>query len=301
MTEKRETAPTMTSTAHMLSEALPYMRKYAGQTIVIKFGGHAMGDDALSEKFARDIVLMKQVGMNPVVVHGGGPQIGRMLDRLKIKSEFVNGLRVTDRETVDIVEMVLSGAINKSIVNAINQAGGKAVGLSGKDCNMVQARKMLDVTTDPDSNIEKVLDLGFVGEIVEVNPHVVNVLTSSDLIPVIAPIGVGEAGETYNINADTVAGAVASALKAKRLLLLTDVKGVLDGDGQLITDMSAKQARDLVEEGIVKGGMIPKLATCLESVEAGVSAAVILDGRVEHAVLLELFTDHGVGTLIEYV
>jgi acetylglutamate kinase len=301
MTEKSETAATMTSTAHMLSEALPYMRKYAGQTIVIKFGGHAMGDDALSEKFARDIVLMKQVGMNPVVVHGGGPQIGRMLDRLKIKSEFVNGLRVTDRETVDIVEMVLSGAINKSIVNAINQAGGKAVGLSGKDCNMVQARKMLDVTTDPDSNIEKVLDLGFVGEIVEVNPHVVNVLTSSDLIPVIAPIGVGEAGETYNINADTVAGAVASALKAKRLLLLTDVKGVLDGDGQLITDMSAKQARDLVEEGIVKGGMIPKLATCLESVEAGVSAAVILDGRVEHAVLLELFTDHGVGTLIEYV
>jgi len=301
MTEKSETARTMTSTAHMLSEALPYMRKYAGQTIVIKFGGHAMGDDALSEKFARDIVLMKQVGMNPVVVHGGGPQIGSMLDRLKIKSEFVNGLRVTDRETVDIVEMVLSGAINKSIVSAINRAGGRAVGLSGKDCNMVLARKMLEVSTDPDSNIEKVLDLGFVGEIVEVDPHVVNVLTSSDLIPVIAPIGVGEGGETYNINADTVAGAVASALKAKRLLLLTDVKGVLDGDGQLITDMSAKQARDLVEEGIVKGGMIPKLATCLDSVEAGVGAAVILDGRVEHAVLLELFTDHGVGTLIEYV
>jgi len=301
MTETSALPKTMTSTAHMLSEALPYMRKYAGQTIVIKFGGHAMGDDALSEKFARDIVLMKQVGMNPVVVHGGGPQIGRMLDRLKIKSEFVNGLRVTDRETVDIVEMVLSGAINKSIVSAINRAGGKAVGLSGKDCDMVQARKMVEVTTDPDSNIEKVLDLGFVGEIVEVNPHVLNMLTSSDLIPVIAPIGVGEAGETYNINADTVAGAIASALKAKRLLLLTDVKGVLDGDGQLITDMSAKQARDLVEEGIVKGGMIPKLATCLDSVEAGVGAAVILDGRVEHAVLLELFTDHGVGTLIEYV
>ena len=260
-----------------------------------------MGDDTLAEKFARDIVLMKQVGMNPVVVHGGGPQIGRMLERLKIQSEFVNGLRVTDRETVDIVEMVLSGAINKSIVSAINRAGGRAVGLSGKDCNMILASKMQQVRRDPQSNIEKVLDLGFVGEIKDVDPHVVNVLTQSDLIPVVAPIGVGEDGETYNINADTAAGAIASALKAKRLLLLTDVAGVLDSDGKLISDMSAKQARDLVEEGTVKGGMIPKLATCLEAVEAGVGAAVILDGRVEHAVLLEIFTDHGVGTLIEYV
>ena len=301
MTDQSETAAAMTSTAHLLSEALPYMRKYAGQTIVIKYGGHAMGDDSLAEQFARDIVLMKQVGMNPVVVHGGGPQIGRMLERLKIQSEFINGLRVTDRETVDIVEMVLSGAINKSIVSAINRAGGRAVGLSGKDCNMIMASKMQQVRRDPQSNIEKVLDLGFVGEIKDVDPHVVNVLTQSDLIPVIAPIGVGEDGETYNINADTAAGAVASALKAKRLLLLTDVAGVLDSSGSLISDMSAKRARDLVEEGTVKGGMIPKLATCLEAVEAGVGAAVILDGRVEHAVLLEIFTDHGVGTLIEYV
>jgi len=300
MTEEG-TKNTMASTAYLLSEALPYMRRYAGQTIVIKYGGHAMGDDRLARQFAEDIVLMKQVGMNPIVVHGGGPQIGRMLERLKIRSEFVDGLRVTDKETVEIVEMVLSGSINAAIVNAISQAGGHAVGLSGKDCNMVLAQRMQHIQHDPQSNIEKVLDLGFVGEIEEVNPHILQVLTKSDLIPVIAPIGFGADGETYNINADTMAGAIASAMKAKRLLLLTDVKGVLDGDGTLISDMSAKRAHDLVDAGIVKGGMIPKLETCLHSVEAGVGAAVILDGRVEHAVLLEIFTDHGVGTLIEYV
>jgi acetylglutamate kinase len=285
-------------TARTLSEALPFMRKYAGATIVIKYGGHAMGDRTLADEFARDIVLMKQVGINPVVVHGGGPQIKEMMDRLRIESEFVDGLRVTDEATMEIVEMVLSGRINKEIVSAINRAGGGAVGLSGRDCNMIRARKMTRTKKDPDSNIERVLDLGFVGEPEAVNPHVLDVLARSDLIPVIAPIGYDDDGNTYNINADTAAGAVAAALGARRLLMLTDVKGVLSKDGELLTNLSARDVAALVTDGTISGGMIPKVETCLEAVNGGVDASVILDGRVSHAVLLELFTAHGAGTLI---
>jgi acetylglutamate kinase len=283
--------------AAVLSEALPYMRRYAGKTILVKYGGHAMGDEAIAESFARDIVLLKQVGIDPIVVHGGGPQIGQMLQRLKIKSDFIDGLRVTDRATVEIVEMVLSGSINKQIVSAINRVGGTAIGLSGKDGDLIRARKLARTKRDPDSNIEKVLDLGFVGEPEAINTKVLETLERSDIIPVIAPIGVGADGETYNINADTVAGAVAAAMDAVRLLLLTDIAGVLDGEKRLISEMSAVQARALIADGTISGGMIPKVETCLEAVDGGVEAAVILDGRVAHAILLELFTE-GAGTLI---
>ena len=285
-------------TAETLSNALPYMRKYAGATIVIKYGGHAMGNADLGERFARDIVLMKQVGINPVVVHGGGPQIAEMMDRLRIESEFVDGLRVTDAATMEIVEMVLSGRINKEIAATINEVGGTAVGLSGRDSNMVRATKLKRTVKDPDSNIEKVLDLGFVGEPVQVDPHVLDVLAKSDLIPVIAPIGYGKDGETFNINADTFAGAVAAALHARRLLLLTDVVGVLDKEGKLLTNLNAKKVEALIADGTIAGGMIPKVETCLEALKGGVSASVIIDGRVPHAILLELFTPHGAGTLI---
>lgn len=284
--------------ARTLSEALPYMRRYSGRTFVIKYGGHAMGDESLGELFARDVVLLKQVGINPVVVHGGGPQIGAMLDRLKIKSSFVDGLRVTDKETVDIVEMVLSGSINKQIVSAINNQGGKAVGLSGKDANLISARKLRRTQRDTDSNIEKILDLGFVGEPYQVNPQILETFEKSDVIPVIAPIGVGRNGETYNINADTAAGAVAAALGATRLFLLTDVAGVLDKQKNLISDMSLEAARGYMTDGTISGGMIPKIETCISAVEQGVDAAVILDGRVPHALLLEIFTEGGAGTLI---
>jgi acetylglutamate kinase len=285
-------------TATTLSEALPFMRKYAGATIVIKYGGHAMGDRTLADEFARDIVLMKQVGINPVVVHGGGPQIKQMMDRLRIQSEFVNGLRVTDEATMEVVEMVLSGRINKEIVAAINRAGGRAVGLSGRDCDMVRGRKVKMKARDPDSNIERELDMGYVGEPESVNPHVLDVLARSDLIPVIAPIGYGDEGETYNINADTFAGAVAAAVGARRLLMLTDVKGVLGKSGELMTNLSPEDVESLIEDGTVSGGMIPKVETCMNAVKGGVDAAVILDGRVSHAVLLELFTSGGAGTLI---
>jgi len=284
--------------AKTLSEALPYMRRFAKETVVVKYGGHAMGDAALAGTFARDMVLLKQVGINPVVVHGGGPQIQKMLERLKIQSEFVDGLRVTDESTVDIVEMVLSGSINKEIVSAITQAGGFAIGLSGKDGHLIRATKLRRTRRDPDSNIEKILDLGFVGEPSEVTPHVLNFFENSDVIPVIAPIGQGPGGETFNINADTAAGAVAAAVGARRLLMLTDVKGVLDADGDLIEDMTASEAHRGIAEGTITGGMIPKVETCLKAVENGVEAAVILDGRVPHACLLELFTPHGAGTLI---
>ena len=284
--------------AHTLSEALPFFRQHAGKTFVVKYGGHAMGEQALADLFARDIVLLRQVGINPVVVHGGGPQIGQMPDRLKIKSEFVDGLRVTDAGAVEIVEMVLAGTINKGIVTAINQAGGFAIGLSGKDGQLIRARKLRRTRRDPESSIEKVLDLGFVGEPAEINPHVLNLLRQSDVIPVIAPIGVGAAGETYNINADTAAGAIAGAMDASRLMFLTDVAGVLDRHGNLIPEMTARQARELIADGTISGGMIPKVETCLEAVDLGVEAAVILDGRVPHVLLLELFTPHGVGTLI---
>ncbi|MCK5446265.1 MAG: acetylglutamate kinase [Rhodospirillaceae bacterium] len=285
--------------AATLSEALPYMRRYGGESLVIKYGGHAMGDDALAKLFARDIVLLRQIGANPVVVHGGGPQIGEMLDKLKIESEFIHGLRVTDKETVDVVEMVLSGSINKQIVSEINSAGGFAVGLSGKDGNLIKAVKLRRTMRDPDSNIERILDLGLVGEPKEITPHILDNFEESDITPVIAPIGSGPKGETLNINADTAAGAIAGALTAKRLLMLTDVVGVLDSDGQLIKELTAKEARKLIDDGIISGGMIPKVETCLKAISDGVEAAVILDGRVPHAVILELFTEHGAGTLIQ--
>jgi len=284
--------------ADILTEALPYMRQHAGKVIVVKYGGHAMGDTGLSEAFARDIVLLKQVGLNPIVVHGGGPQIGSMLKRLSIETEFVDGLRVTDAATVEIVEMVLSGRINKGIVAAITAAGGKAVGLSGKDGALIGARKLTRVKRDPDSNIEKILDLGFVGEPSRVDPQVLDIITESDFIPVIAPIGLGDDGETYNINADTVAGAVAVAVQATRLLLLTDVEGVLDKGGNLIKEMSVADAHDRMADGTLTGGMIPKVETCIQAIEGGVGAAVIVDGRALHATLLEIFTAHGSGTMI---
>lgn len=284
--------------AKTLSEALPYMRRYSGDTFVIKYGGHAMGDKDLSKAFARDVVLLKQVGINPVVVHGGGPQIGAMLDRLKVKSSFIDGLRVTDRETVEIVEMVLSGSINKQIVMSINEAGGYAIGLSGKDGNLIQARKLRRTRRESDSNIERILDLGFVGEPHRIEPRVLDGFEDTDIIPVIAPIGVGDKGETYNINADMVAGAIAPAVEATRLLMLTDVAGVLDESGQVVPELTVTTARKMIRDGTIHGGMIPKVETCLSAVEADVDAAVIIDGTVPHALLLEVFTEHGVGTLI---
>ena len=284
--------------AATLSEALPYMQIYAGRTFVVKYGGHAMGDPSLAAQFARDIVLLKRIGINPIVVHGGGPQIGEMLQRLKIKSDFVAGLRVTDRATVEIVEMVLSGSINKQIVTAINRAGGVAVGLSGKDGDLVRARKLRKVDRRSDSNIEKVLDLGFVGEPAAINAEVLLTLERSSIIPVVAPIGVGDDGTTYNINGDTVAGAIAAAMGAARLFMLTDIEGVLDGDGNPISEMTAGEARDGIRAGTITGGMIPKVETCVEAVENSVEAAIVLDGRAPHAILLEVFTERGVGTLI---
>ena len=284
--------------ARTITEALPFMRRYTGKTFVIKYGGHAMGDSALSELFAKDIVLLKQVGINPIVVHGGGPQIGKMLDRLKVKSEFIDGLRVTDAETVEVVEMVLSGSINKQIVTAITSAGAAAIGLSGKDGNLIRARKLRRTRRDEDSNIEKILDLGFVGEPTRINPQILHQLTDSGMIPVIAPIGIGASGETYNINADMVAGAVAAAMKATRLLMMTDVAGVLDSEGNLIAELAVEEVQSLRDKGTISGGMIPKLETCTSAVSGGVGAAVILDGREPHSMLLEIFTDRGTGTLI---
>ena len=285
--------------AAILGEALPYMRRHAGETSVIKYGGHAMGDPDLAELFANDVVLLNHVGINPIVVHGGGPQIAEMLDRLKIQSSFVDGLRVTDAATVEVVEMVLAGKINKQIAAAINYAGGLAVGLSGKDGNLIHATKIRRTKRDPDSNIEKILDLGFVGEPKSITTHLLEVFKETDIIPVIAPIGSGDNGETYNINADTAAGSIASAMSASRLLLLTDVAGVLDEKGELIQKMDAKKAIELLDNGTIKDGMIPKVETCLNAIGEGVDAAVIIDGRVPHALLLELFTEHGAGTLIE--
>ncbi len=284
--------------AEILSEALPFMQRYDRQIVVVKYGGHAMGDAKLAEDFAQDIVLLEQSGVKPIVVHGGGPQIGAMLEKLKIKSEFANGLRITDRATVEIVEMVLAGSINKQIVSQINRLGGKACGICGKDGNLMMARKLERTVRDPDSNIEKVVDLGFVGEPERVNPHIVEVISASDLIPVIAPIGVSADGTTYNINADTFAAALAGAMKAKRLLLLTDVPGVLDREKRLIPKLTVCEARALIADGTISGGMIPKVESCIEVIQAGVEGVVIIDGRVPHAVLLELFTKHGAGTLI---
>ncbi len=299
MTEKlSKTREQWLAQARTLSEALPYMRRHAGSTFVIKYGGHAMGDPKLAALFARDVVLLRQVGINPVVVHGGGPQIGAMLERLKIKSEFLDGHRVTDKDTVDVVEMVLAGSINKQIVTEINAAGGFAVGLSGKDGDLIRAQRLRRTKRDPGSNIERILDLGLVGEPKEINPHILDFYERSDITPVIAPIGVGPNSETLNINADTAAGAIAAAVSARRLLLLTDVEGVLDKQGALIPQMTCSEAREYMADGVIKGGMIPKIETCLEAVGKGVDGAVIMDGRVPHALLLELFTEHGAGTLV---
>jgi acetylglutamate kinase len=300
--DRRPEHPYMTVSPHdiarVLSEALPHMQRYDDETVVVKYGGHAMGEDELARSFARDIVLMEQTAINPVVVHGGGPQIGDMLDRLGIKSEFAGGLRITDAATIEIVEMVLAGSINKQIVGFINEAGGKAIGLCGKDGNMVLARKASRSMIDPDSNIERIIDLGFVGEPERVDVTVLNQILGRDLIPVLAPLATSKEGVTYNINADTFAGAIAGALNAKRLLLLTDVPGVLDKSKNLIKELSIDDARRLIAEGTISGGMIPKVETCIYALEAGVEGVVIVDGKVPHAVLLELLTDHGAGTLM---
>ncbi|HVZ92833.1 MAG TPA: acetylglutamate kinase [Rhizomicrobium sp.] len=285
------------STARVLVEALPYILHYDSKTVVVKYGGNAMVE-GVTEDFAQDIVLMKQTGIEPVVVHGGGPQIGDMLKRLSIPSSFIDGLRVTDRAAIDVVEMVLTGSINKQIVSGINAAGGRAVGISGKDGNLILARKLERMKLDPNTLENRPVDLGFVGEPQKISPEVLRRIMQSDLIPVIAPIGVGPKGETFNINADTVSGAVASAMQAERLILLTDVEGVLDQDRKLIPKLTVAEARALIADGTIRGGMIPKIETAIEAVEAGVKAAVILDGRIPHVVLLELFTEHGAGTLI---
>ena len=288
----------MLAKAEVLIEALPYFQRYAGRTFVVKYGGHAMGDPKAAREFAEDIVLLKAVGINPVVVHGGGPQIGAMLEKLGVETTFVDGLRVTDEETAKVAEMVLSGAINKELVGWITNAGGSAIGISGKDGSLVTATKLQRTAKDPESNIEKVLDLGFVGEPTTVDTTILETASASGMIPVVAPIGAGEDGHTYNINADTMAGAIAAALGAARLFLLTDVAGVMDKAGKLLTDLTPSDIARLTEDGTVSGGMIPKLETCVHAVEAGCEAAVVLDGRVPHAMLLEFFTTSGAGTLI---
>ena len=291
-------APAMLAKAETLIEALPYLQRYAGQTFVVKYGGHAMGDPEAARDFAEDVVLLKAVGINPVVVHGGGPQIGAMLKKLGVESTFVDGLRVTDKATAEIAEMVLSGAINKELVGWIAAAGGKALGISGKDGGLVTATKVSRIVKDPDSQIEQAVDLGFVGEPTTVDVNIIEVASAAGMIPVIAPIAPGKNGETYNINADTMAGAIAAALGAARLFLLTDVAGVLDKSGTLLADLTPADIASLKADGTISGGMIPKLETCIHAVEAGCEAAVVLDGRVPHAMLLEIFTSRGAGTLI---
>ena len=282
----------------MLVEALPFMRRYSGQTLVVKFGGHAMGEADYVSAFAADIALLDQVGARPVVVHGGGPQIGAMLKKLEIESQFVDGLRVTDEATISVVEMVLAGGINKALVAAIARAGGRAVGISGKDGGLITARKLMATAKTAGSAIEEAIDLGFVGEPDHVDTRVLDALNAANLIPVVAPVGSDAAGETYNINADTAAGAIAAALGATRMLMLTDVAGVLDKSGTLITDLTVSQAEALIRDGTVSGGMIPKVETCIDAVLGGAEAAVIMDGRAPHALLVELFTEHGMGTMI---
>jgi acetylglutamate kinase len=293
------------ATARTLAEALPYIQVYDRETVVIKYGGHAMGEDQVARQFAADAVLLKLLGVHPVIVHGGGPQISRMLEKAGVKSTFIDGLRVTDAATMEVAEMVLSGAINKEIVHLINRAGAEAdvrgVGLSGKDARMITVEKTRKTLRDANSNIEQIVDLGFVGDPKRVDPKLIEALiyADEDYVPVIAPIGVSEDGATYNINADTVAGAIAGSLKAKRMLLLTDVPGVLDGEGQLVRQMSIVEARAMIAHGVATGGMIPKLETAIAAVESGVEAVVILDGRRPHAMLTELFTQYGAGTLVQ--
>lgn len=286
--------------AHVLTEALPYIQRYRGKTVVIKYGGNAMTEPELKKSFARDIVLMKLVGINPVVVHGGGPQIGNLLQRLGIESEFIEGMRVTDSQTMDVVEMVLGGQVNKEIVNLLNQHGGKAVGLTGKDGHLIRARKMIVKRRTPELEVPEIIDVGHVGEVERINVDVVNMLVQGDFIPVIAPIGVGGDGHSYNINADLVAGKMAEVLQAEKLVLLTNTRGLLDKEGHLLTGLNASRVDELIEDGTIYGGMLPKIDCALSAVNSGVKSSVIVDGRVKHAVLLEIFTDEGVGTLIRH-
>lgn len=292
------TAEKATTISEVLAESLPYIQRFQGKTIVVKYGGNAMTEEALKQGFARDIVLMKLVGMNPVVVHGGGPQIGRMLKQVGKESEFINGMRVTDSETMDIVEMVLGGYVNKEIVNLIHQHGGNSVGLTGKDGNLIRAKKMTMTQDTPGLDAPEIIDIGHVGEVEKVDVSVVNMLIQGDFIPVIAPIGVGEDGHSYNINADLVAGKVAEALNAEKLMLLTNISGLLDKQGNLLTGLNSEKVDALIKDGTIYGGMLPKIQCALEAVESGVKSSHIVDGRVPHAVLLEIFTDEGVGTLI---
>ncbi len=298
MTANADTPAPDIAKAQVLIEALPYFQRYAGRTFVVKYGGHAMGNPQAARDFAEDIVLLKAVGINPVVVHGGGPQIGEMLEKLGVETTFVDGLRVTDEATAKVAEMVLSGAINKQLVGWLAEAGGKAIGISGKDGGLVRARKLERTTRDPESLIEQVIDLGYVGEPAEVDTNVIDTAVAAGMIPVIAPIAAGDDGATYNINADTMAGAIAAALGAARLFLLTDVAGVLDADGELLPELNPADIAELREGGVIKGGMVPKLETCVSAIEAGCEAAVVLDGRVAHAMLLEFFTARGAGTLV---
>lgn len=284
--------------AEVLTEALPYIQKFSGKTIVIKYGGNAMSDDRLKSGFARDVVLMKLVGMNPVVVHGGGPQIGELLDRLGKESRFIEGMRVTDSETMDIVEMVLGGLVNKEIVTMINRHGGNAVGLSGKDGDLIRARKLEIKRNSPELEAPEIIDIGHVGEVDSIDTSVVDMLIQGDFIPVIAPIGVDESGQSYNINADLVAGKMAEVMKAEKLIMLTNTAGLLDADGKVLTGLSAEEVDDLIDKGVIHGGMLPKIRSALDAVHSGVQTSHIIDGRVEHAVLLEILTDVGVGTLI---
>ncbi|MEW8498124.1 MAG: acetylglutamate kinase [Candidatus Thiodiazotropha taylori] len=284
--------------AHVLTSALPYIQRFSGKTLVIKYGGNAMVDEALKNSFAMDVVLLKLVGVNPVVVHGGGPQIGNLLQRLGKDSHFIEGMRVTDSETMDVVEMVLGGLVNKDIVSLINRAGGSAVGLTGKDGDLIHAKKMVISRPGPELDVPEIIDIGHVGEVESIDVSVVNMLVQGDFIPVIAPIGIGKDGHSYNINADLVAGKVAEVMQAEKLILLTNTQGLLDKDGGLLTGLSAERVDELIEDGTIHGGMLPKITTALEAVKAGVSTSHIIDGRVPHAVLLELFTDEGVGTLI---
>ena len=296
MPDTQQISPQMIT--RILSDALPFMQRYVGKTVVIKYGGHAMGDAKLSRQFASDMVQLKLSGINPIVVHGGGPQIGAMLKRLNIESNFEDGLRVTCEDTIEVVEMVLSGSINKNVVSNIAQAGGKAIGISGKDGNLCVASKLQRTRKDPDSNIEKAIDLGFVGEPAVINAQILHTILASDAIPVIAPVAASREGETYNINADTFAGAIAEAMKAKRLMLLTDVAGVLDKEGELISELALDDIAGLINDETIHGGMIPKIESCVSVVRGGVEGVIILDGRQPHAVLLELFTPPGVGTRI---
>ena len=284
--------------ADLLTETLPFMKRYANKVIVVKFGGNAMGKKEYVSSFAEDIVLLQQVGMLQIVVHGGGPQIGEMLSKLKIRTEFIDGLRVTDSATIDVVEMVLSGVTNKSIVTAISNAGAKAVGISGKDGNLITAKRLMKMDKNSDSNVERAIDLGFVGVPEKIDPQVIKALINEKMIPVIAPVGMGEDGLTYNINADTAAGAISASMKASRMIMLTDVSGVLDKNRKLIPELTINEALALIKDKVVVGGMIPKLRTCIDAVEGGAEASVIMDGTIPHSLLLELFTEHGVGTII---